>query len=163
MKVYQSKNAAHTASIAFTVIVVIAVIITLIYFRSHWYFLFVFITPFFLISLIIPELMSSFYTIKDGYLIKYAKNYNHNPWKTYKLDTNGRRNYDETVFSMKLTDIIRIEKRKDVFRTPFIALYYSDNQAVDIYLKTGEIEDFIKAISEKQTPSVFHHSLSLKL
>ena len=149
MKVYQSNNAANAVSIVFTVIAFIAVVITLAYFRTHWYFLFIFITPLSIISLILSETLSSFYSIKDGYLIKHAKNYNHNPWKTYKLDANGRRNYDETVFSMKLTDVIRIEKRKDLFGANFIALYYSDNQTIDIYLKANEMDSFINDISEK--------------
>lgn len=93
--------------------------------------------------------MSSFYAIKDGYLIKYSKNYSHNPWKKALLNANGIRDYNEQIFSMKLTDIIRIEKRKDLFGTPFIAVYYNENNAINIYLKPKEIEEFVKEISVK--------------
>jgi hypothetical protein len=149
MKVYQSKNAANAASIALTLSAIIAIVMTLVYFRPYWYFLIIFITPFLLLSLVIPETISSYYSIKNDYLIKQFKNYNHNPWKTYKLDENGRRDHNETIFSMKLSEIIRIEKRKNLFGDPFIAIYYSENNAIDIYLKPKEMDEFLKEISEK--------------
>jgi type II secretory pathway component PulC len=161
MKVYQSKNAANAASIAFTLSAIIAIVITLVYFRPYWYFLIIFISPVLLLSLIIPETNSSYYSIKDGYLIKQFRNYNHNPWKTYKLDENGRRDHNETIFSIKLSEIVRIERRKNLLSDQFVAIYYSENDAIDIYLKPKEMDAFLKDISEKRDPSV-NGSLRIK-
>jgi energy-coupling factor transporter transmembrane protein EcfT len=154
MKVYPSKNAANIASIVVVLIAVLILVIAIIYFREYWHFLFIFSTLFLLFSLVLPEAMSSFYSIEDGFLIKTFKNHSHNPWKTYKLDSNGIRDYNESIFSIKLTEIIKIEKRKNLFGNTFISVYYSENNAIDIYLKEKEIEAFIKEISEKRDPSV---------
>jgi hypothetical protein len=70
MKIYESKNMANMASIVLVLSAVIGVVITFLFFQKYWYVLVLFITPLLLISLIMPELMSSLYSIKDGYLIK---------------------------------------------------------------------------------------------
>jgi hypothetical protein len=150
MKIYASKNSTNIFSIAFALCVLAGVAITVIYFRQYWYFLVALFTPLSLLTLIISQLLTSFYSIQNGYLIKQfdRRNFNY-PLNHYTIDSNGKKNYKATVLSIKLIDIIKIEKRKNLFGTPFIALYYSDNQAIDIYLKTGEIDSFIKEISEK--------------
>jgi energy-coupling factor transporter transmembrane protein EcfT len=154
MKVYQSKNTANIASIVVVLIAILMLLIAIIYFREYWHFVFVFSTSFLLISLVLPEAMSSFYSIKNGYLIKQFKNTSHNPWKKYNLDANGKRDYNESIFSIKLTEIIKIEKHKNLFGTPFISIYYSENNAIDIYLKSKEMDEFTKEIYEKRDPSV---------
>lgn len=150
MKIYASKNSTHIFTIAFAFCVLTGVAITVIYFRQYWYFLIALFTPISLLTLVISQLLTSFYSIQNGYLIKQfdRRNFNY-PLNHYTIDKNGKKNYKATVLSIKLTDIIKIEKRKNLFGTPFIALYYSDNQAIDVYLKAGEIESFIKEISEK--------------
>jgi hypothetical protein len=150
MKVYQSKNIATATSIVITLIAVIGVVFTLIYFRSYWYFLFLFFTPLFLISLLLPDIMIAYYSVKDGYLIKQMDKKNTNdPWKTYTIDEHGKKDYKATIYKIKLSEIIRIEKRKNLFGNPFIAVYYSNNNAIDIYLKPKEMDEFIGEISAK--------------
>lgn len=155
MKVYQSKNAANIASILFVLSGIISLVIALVYFRPYWHFLFVFSTMFLIAALVLPEILSSFYSIKNGYLLKQMDKKNMNdPWKTYTIDANGKRDYKATIFSIKLSEIIKIEQHKNLFGTPFIAIYYNENNAIDIYLKPKEMEEFINEISEKRDPSV---------
>lgn len=150
MKIYASKNSTNIFSIAFALCVLTGVAITVIYFRQYWYFLIALFTPISLLALIISQLLTSFYSIQNGYLIKQfdKRNFNY-PLNHYTIDKDGKKNYKATVLSIKLTDIIKIEKRKNIFGYAFVALYYSDNQAIDIYLKPNEMEEFIKEVSEK--------------
>lgn len=135
MNVYKSKNIGTLFSVAIGIAAIVLIAITLVYFRPYWYFLFAFITPFMLVSLVLPDALTAYYSIENGYLIKQY----------------DKKNYagKDTAFKWQLKDIIKVEKRKNIFGHSFIALYYSNNQSIDIYLKEAEIDSFIAEISQK--------------
>ena len=135
MKVYKSNSVGFSLNVLIAMAAIVLTTLVLLYFRHLWYILVVFITPFMFLPLIFSQTLLSYYFVENGYLVKQYD----------KKNFAGK----DTAFKMKLTEIVKIEKRKNLFGTPFIALYYSDNQAIDIYLKADEINEFIKEVSQK--------------
>ena len=135
MKIYKSNSVGLSLNVLIALAAIVLTAIVLLYFRHLWYILVVFITPFMFLPLIFSQTLLSYYFVENGYLTKQYD----------KKNFVGK----DTAFRMKLTEIVRIEKRKNLFGTPFIALYYSDNQAIDIYLKANEINEFVKEVSQR--------------
>jgi hypothetical protein len=134
MKIYKS-NSTNTISVIGIVLIGIA----LLFLFPIWYVLemLFFLTVFLFIPL--SFYLSSNWVILDGYLMR-----------------NYEKDLDEITygFRIKLTEITKIEKEKNVFGKPVVAIYFGYDDCIEIYLKTGEMDEFLNEISEKRDPSV---------
>jgi hypothetical protein len=134
MRVYKS-NSTNTIS----AIVIVLIGFAALFLFPLWYVLEMLF--FLIVFLVIPLsfYLSSNWVILDGYLMQ-----------------NYEKDLDEITygFRIKLTEITKIEKEKNLFGKPLVSIYFGYDDCIDIYLKTGEMDEFLNEISEKRDPSV---------
>jgi hypothetical protein len=130
MRIYKSNTINTFFSVVLAIVAITLVVVTLLFFRRYWGGLFIFLFPFTLLSSM--PIFTAYYSIENGYLIKQSD----------KKNFAGK----STDLRLKLTEIVKIEKCKNIFGKKFVALYYNDSHSIDIYLDAKEIDDFIKEV-----------------